>query len=170
MAERVSHNQAWVKGFRASVRTSTSEGWWVREHRGRMRLEVKAADGRMTSNTSGRERDSGDDSSGVSNGNLLARALDTSSSGSKHMDAWAREDSMTASFQVDRTGLITDDTLEIDVAKLHKGSSASREEPQQSKSDPAAKVVSEKHHGDGKVERLFADGKKLLIFSNGTRE
>ena len=49
MAERVSHNQAWVKGFRASVRTSTSEGWWVREHRGRMRLEVKAADGRMTS-------------------------------------------------------------------------------------------------------------------------
>ena len=49
MAERVSHNQAWVKGFRASVRTSTAEGWWVREHRDRMRLEVKGPDGRMTS-------------------------------------------------------------------------------------------------------------------------
>ena len=49
MAARARHDQAWVKGFRVSIRTSTAEGWWVREHRDRMRLEVKTADGRMTS-------------------------------------------------------------------------------------------------------------------------
>jgi len=38
-----------VKGFRSAVRASTKEGWWVREHRGRMRLETLAADGRMES-------------------------------------------------------------------------------------------------------------------------
>jgi hypothetical protein len=37
-------------------------------------------------------------------------------------------------------------------------------------SDAASVMVSEKQHGDGKIERVFADGKKLLIFSNGTRK
>ena len=37
-------------------------------------------------------------------------------------------------------------------------------------SDAASVVVSEKQHGDGKIERVFADGKRLLVFSNGTRK
>ena len=49
MAVRVRHDQPWVKGFRSAVRASTKEGWWVREHRGRMRLETLGADGRMES-------------------------------------------------------------------------------------------------------------------------
>jgi hypothetical protein len=54
---------------------------------------------------------------------------------------------------------------------------SSARELQHSKTDPGSAgsescstIVSEKQHGDGKVERVFADGKKLLIFSNGTRE
>ena len=49
MAVRVRHDQPWVKGFRSAVRASTKEGWWVREHRGRMRLETLGPDGRMES-------------------------------------------------------------------------------------------------------------------------
>jgi len=49
MAVRTRHDQPWVKGFRSAVRASTREGWWVREHRGRMRLETVGPDGRMQS-------------------------------------------------------------------------------------------------------------------------
>lgn len=49
MATRAKHDQPWVKGFRSAVRASTRGGWWVREHRGRMRLETQGPDGRMQS-------------------------------------------------------------------------------------------------------------------------
>jgi hypothetical protein len=45
-----------------------------------------------------------------------------------------------------------------------------QEEEEVAESDAASVMVSEKQHGDGKIERVFADGKKLLIFSNGTRK
>ncbi|KAJ1479725.1 hypothetical protein T484DRAFT_1813229 [Baffinella frigidus] len=35
--------------------------------------------------------------------------------------------------------------------------------------EASTEVVSEKRHGDGKVERLFADGRRVLVFSNGTQ-
>ena len=45
-----------------------------------------------------------------------------------------------------------------------------QEEEEVAESDAASVVVSEKQHGDGKIERVFADGKRLLVFSNGTRK
>ena len=99
---------------------------------------------------------------------------------------------LTSSFQMERGSMmITDETLEIDVAQYSQPSSQrqnnagsdsksppaalAREQPpshhnQAAESDPATTVVSEKKHGDGKIERLFADGKKMLVFSNGTRK
>jgi len=130
---------------------------------------------------SGSKRDSGDSSTVVGSGNLLCRTLDASAGESKHSEGLSKlhDDSMTASLYVDRTGLITDETLEIDVATMRKMPvrNSSARELQHSKTDPGSAgsescstIVSEKQHGDGKVERVFADGKKLLIFSNGTRE
>jgi len=49
LAVRTRHEQPWVKGFRSAIRTSTRKGWWVREHRGRIRLEALGPDGRMQS-------------------------------------------------------------------------------------------------------------------------
>lgn len=43
----VRFDESWVPGFRSAVRTSTAEGWSVREHRGGMRLQVRQADGPM---------------------------------------------------------------------------------------------------------------------------
>ena len=37
----VRFEDAWVPGFRSALRTSTAEGWSVREHRGGMRLQVR---------------------------------------------------------------------------------------------------------------------------------
>ncbi|MCT0223866.1 site-specific integrase [Synechococcus sp. CS-1328] len=37
----VRFDESWVPGFRSAVRTSTAEGWSVREHRGGMRLQVR---------------------------------------------------------------------------------------------------------------------------------
>ena len=43
----VRFEESWVPGFRSAVRTSTAEGWSVREHRGGMRLQVRHAAGSM---------------------------------------------------------------------------------------------------------------------------
>jgi len=43
----VRFDESWVPGFRSAVRTSTAEGWSVREHRGGMRLQVRQPDGPM---------------------------------------------------------------------------------------------------------------------------
>jgi len=43
----VRFEEPWVPGFRSAVRTSTAEGWSVREHRGGMRLQVRHAAGSM---------------------------------------------------------------------------------------------------------------------------
>jgi len=45
----VRFDEAWVPGFRSSVRGSTAAGWSVREYRGGMRLQVRGADGPMQS-------------------------------------------------------------------------------------------------------------------------
>ena len=37
----IRHQEKWAEGLRTSVRTSTAEGWSVREHRGAVRLEVR---------------------------------------------------------------------------------------------------------------------------------
>jgi len=126
---------------------------------------------------SGSQRGTVDDHQPASSGDLMTRVLDASISDNGHLDSRLYNDSMTASFQADRTGMITDETLEIDVAKMRKTPSSNSStnaqlqqlQQQQTKGSPAT-IVSEKQHGDGKVERLFADGKKLLIFSNGTRK
>lgn len=49
MAVRARHQQSWVKGFRSAIRASTRKGWWVREHRGRIRLECLGPDEHMQS-------------------------------------------------------------------------------------------------------------------------
>ena len=46
---KLKHEAAWVVGFRTAVRSSTAKGWWAREHRGRMRLEVQPEEGAMVS-------------------------------------------------------------------------------------------------------------------------
>jgi hypothetical protein len=43
----VRFEEPWVPGFRSAVRTSTAEGWSVREHRGGMRLQVRHPGGSM---------------------------------------------------------------------------------------------------------------------------
>jgi len=43
----VRFDDSWVPGFRSAVRTSTAEGWSVREHRGGMRLQVRSTGGPM---------------------------------------------------------------------------------------------------------------------------
>jgi len=43
----VRFDESWVPGFRSAVRTSTAEGWSIREHRGGMRLQVRYSDGPM---------------------------------------------------------------------------------------------------------------------------
>lgn len=40
----VRFEESWVPGFRVAVRSSTAEGWSVRESRGAMRLQVRQAD------------------------------------------------------------------------------------------------------------------------------
>lgn len=40
----VRFEETWVPGFRAAVRSSTAEGWSVRENRGAMRLQVRLPD------------------------------------------------------------------------------------------------------------------------------
>ena len=134
---------------------------------------------------------------------MLSCALDASvndsNSSSKYLESTSLpvDDTMAASFQVDRASMVTDETLEIDVAKLtsshsrrHTSKSSCKSSCSTSTHEAAAAwsgaldrldveppasqtsqtLVSERKHGDGKVERVFADGKKLLIFSNGTRK
>lgn len=43
----VRFGETWVPGFRSAVRSSTAEGWSVREHRGTMRLQVRQAGAAM---------------------------------------------------------------------------------------------------------------------------
>ncbi len=45
----VRFGEAWVPGFRSSVRNSTAAGWSVREYRGGMRLQVRDGSGPMQS-------------------------------------------------------------------------------------------------------------------------
>ncbi len=40
----IRHQEKWAEGLRTSVRTSTGEGWSVREHRGAIRLELRLKD------------------------------------------------------------------------------------------------------------------------------
>ena len=43
----VRFEESWVPGFRGAVRSSTAEGWSVREHCGGMRLQVRQKGQRM---------------------------------------------------------------------------------------------------------------------------